>query len=334
MRLISRAPLAVAVSRAGGLGFLGAGNDLTNLMSDLEEAKVMLEKDPIDGAPAGSLPIGIGFINWGADLDLALEAIKKYSPAAVWLFAPRKIEDFRTWVSKIRDANDDRVRIWIQIGTVSDAVEVTKMCNPDVLVVQGSDAGGHGLEQGAGIVSLLPEVSDALESLSLMTRERTLLFAAGGIMDGRGLVAAAALGAIGVVMGTRFLACNEANVAKGYQEEVVRTRDGGVSTVRTNVYDRLRGTTDWPPTYNGRGIINQSFLDDKSGLSIEENKEMYIEALRDGDAGWGPSRRLTTYAGTGVGLVEDVKSAQEILDEIRSNICDVRADMSYEFDLM
>ena len=317
MRLIALAPLAVAVSRAGGVGFLAAGNDVKDLDTNLKEAVHLLEESPIPGAEAQTLPIGIGFINWGADIELALKAIEKHVPAAVWFFAPRKNADLEEWTKRTREVSKGRTRIWIQIGTVSDALELGRMCKPDVFVVQGSDAGGHGLERGAGIISLLPEVADAMNSAGLVSIQ---LIGAGGIMDGRGVNACLALGADGVSLGTRFLACDEAHIAKGYQDEVIRASDGGVTTVRSKVYDTLRGTTEWPERFGGRGIINRSFHDAQDGHVTDENKTLHAEALKRGDAGWGLDGRLSTYAGTGIGLVKQVMPASAILDEIRNSV--------------
>ncbi|KAK5138961.1 hypothetical protein LTR04_004027, partial [Oleoguttula sp. CCFEE 6159] len=187
---------------------------------------------------------------------------------------------------------------------------------PDVLVVQGSDAGGHGLERGAGVVSLLPEVGDTLKK-HCAAQKLPALMAAGGIVEGRGVAASLVLGADGVVMGTRYLAAEEADISKGYSDEVLRASDGGANTVRSKVYDSLRGTTDWPEGYNGRGIINQSYHDSISGMDLEKNKGLYAKALETGDAGWGVQGRLTTYAGTGVGLVTEMQSAKQITEEVR-----------------
>lgn len=316
MRVIALSPLAVAVSRAGGIGFLAAGSDLSDLQDHLEEAARLINHTPVPGAAHDTMPIGVGFLNWGADLDKALEAIQKYVPAAVWFFAPRKNEDLALWTQCIREVSGAKTKIWIQVGTVADAIEVSRLCKPDVLVVQGTDAGGHGLERGAGIITLLPEVADALQELGW---GHIALLAAGGIVEGRGTAACLALGAGGVVMGTRFLACTEAQIAKGYQDEVLRANDGGVNTVRSRVYDTLRGTTGWPGQYNGRGIINQSFLDATNGEVTEENKRLYIEAMKMGNTGWGPQGRMTTYAGTGVGLIHDIKTAEAILEEVRTD---------------
>ena len=189
---------------------------------------------------------------------------------------------------------------------------------PDVLVVQGSDAGGHGLAQGAGVITLVPEVSDAIDSLAGRERGQVpIIVAAGGIAEARGAAAVLALGASGLVMGTRFLAAKEAVIATGYQNEVVRASDGGQTTVRTKVYDNVRGTTGWADTYNGRGIINKSYIEAVAGLDEEENKKLYKEEIKKGDAGWGIEGRMTTYAGTGIGLVKTVMSAEDIVISVR-----------------
>jgi nitronate monooxygenase len=138
-------------------------------------------------------------------------------------------------------------------------------------------------------------------------------------MGGRGVAAALALGAQGVVMGTRYLACPEANIAKGYQDAVLHASDGGVNTARGKLYDSLRGTTDWPAHYGGRSVLNESWHDAAKGMSLEENKRRHDEALTTGDEGWGEKARLTTYAGTGVGLVKSVKSAADITQEVRED---------------
>jgi nitronate monooxygenase len=65
-------------------------------------------------------------------------------------------------------------------------------------------------------------------------------------------------------------------------------------------------------------VLNKSFWDSQNGMNEEENKKMYEKAIELGDAGWGDKGRMTTYAGTGVGLIHSVKSAGEIVREVRS----------------
>lgn len=324
MRLIALAPLAFAVSQAQGLGFLAVGTDVTVLKRELQTVADLMAQRPLPRSSSGSLPIGVGFINWGVDMETALEALEEYVPAAVWFFAPKQNKDLILWTRRTREVSKGKTQIWIQVGTVTDAIEIACSCHPDVLVVQGADAGGHGLAQGAGIVSLLPEVADSLRNMGMGSIP---LVATGGLVEGRGVAACLALGACGVVLGTRFLASKEASIAKGYQDDVLRTNDGGKSTVRTNVYDTLRGI-EWPRRYDGRGIINQSFVDAQYGMTTDENKRLYKEALQRGDNGWGENGRVTAYAGCAVGLVKEVKYSKDILDEIRHDVSEVLLKLS------
>lgn len=225
------------------------------------------------------------------------------------------------WADRVRAVAPGQTQIWVQVGTVGEAVAVAGALRPDVLVVQGSDAGGHGLARSASIMTLLPEVRDALQGRQMGDIP---VLAAGGIVDGRGIAASQALGASGAVMGTRFLATPEANIAQGYRAEVLRAADGGVSTVRSTVYDRVRGIYGWPERYDGRGVINQSYVDAvERGMSDEENRARYESELQKGDLGWGPGGRLTTYAGTGVGLVRETIPAAEIVQKCRQEAMDI-----------
>ncbi|KAK0109622.1 hypothetical protein ONS95_002303 [Cadophora gregata] len=330
MRLIATCPLATAVTRAGGLGFLGAGTDVSTLSSLLEEATASFQKAPLPNTPDGILPIGVGFICWGADLSVTLSVIEAapLKPAAAWLFAPQDSKELLSWTEGIRKASNGKTKIWIQVGTVASSLDVAKSCKPDVLVIQGADAGGHGLVQSSSIITLLPECADAL---SHEGHGHIPLIATGGIMDGRGVAAALTLGASGVCMGTRFLASPEAVISNGYRNAVVQASDGGVTTARTTVYDKVRGTYGWPESYNARGVLNQSFWDSQKGMSEEENTKLYTEAIKMGDEGWGEKGRMTTYAGTGVGLVKKVMPAGEIVQEVLKDSLDRLANVRSQF---
>jgi nitronate monooxygenase len=327
MRLIALPALAIEVSNAGGLGFLGVGSDASQLGEFLKESRALQEKSTTlskfaNGSDADILPVGIGFLLWAGDdlLQTTLPLIRDTPPAAIWLYAHSHISQAKQWTEATREATRNRSKIWIQVGTVAEAVEATAECRPDVLVIQGQDAGGHGLLHGAGIMPLFPEADDAVTALCAEKGiAKPVLLAAGGIMEGRGVAAALALGAEGVVMGTRYLASTEAHLAKGYQDAVLAADDGGVKTARGTLYDRLRGTTDWPSRYGGRGVLNESWFDDARGLSFEENKKQYDEAVAEseGEHGWGKAARLTTYAGSGVGLARKVQPAAEITVEVR-----------------
>jgi len=150
-------------------------------------------------------------------------------------------------------------------------------------------------------------------------------------MDGRGAAAALALGADGICLGTRFLACEEAVIAKGYQDELIRAGDGGVSTVSTTVYDKARDIHGWPEGYVGRGVANRTFIDAVHGMKDDENVALYKDEMKKGDNGWGPAGRMTTYAGTGVGLVREVMSAGNIVESVQREAMQVLQDSASRY---
>lgn len=303
---------------------------MSTLSEEFEKSKTLLKVQSTNE----TMPIGVGFLVWAGDelLQQAIPMVQKYKPAAVWLFAPKEKQQLSHWTSEMRRVTAGKTKIWIQIGTVADAREVTASCKPDVLVVQGTDAGGHGLNQGASLITLLPEVDHAVSEVSESAGlTKPQLIGTGGLMHGRGIAAALTLGASGVCIGTRYLATPEAKIAKGYQDAVLQAADGGITTARGKLYDALRGTTDWPEQYGGRGVLNDSWFDSSSGMSFEENKRLYDEALKRGDDGWGSQARLTTYAGTGVGLVSEVKPAGAITVEMRQEALRVLASTQQRF---
>ena len=322
MRVMSGPALAMAVSRAGGLGFTGPGVKTQDMIADLEETSMLMTKasssSPVFNdfrSTHSLLPIGVGFQLWADDVKVAIASIEKFKPCAAWLYAPRESpEEFGHWSHKIRQASP-QTQIWIQIGTLGEAKQLLESSEkPDVVVVQGAESGGHGrAKDGMGIMTLFPEVADAMASSQIP------LLAAGGIADGRGVAAALCLGASGSVMGTRFLASNEARISRGYQNEILRASDGAVTTTRTLIYNHLRGTFGWPAEYSPRTIINKSYIEHQAGSPFEELQRRHDEALKMGDSGWGPEGRLATYAGASVGLIHGLKDAGDIVREVQKD---------------
>ncbi|KLO86926.1 Uncharacterized protein LW93_12782 [Fusarium fujikuroi] len=296
MRVMSGPHLALAVSKAGGLGFIGPGAKPEDMSKDLATVRDLLRSSPPQTLPSAfpskdTLPVGVGFQLWNGDLKAAVIAVQEHKPCAAWLFAPRRgQEELDEWTSHIREAHPE-IQVWIQIGTVQESIEVANSAHrPDTLIIQGAEAGGHGrATDGLGIMTLFPEIADQVRESGVS------LFAAGGIADGRGVAAALSLGATGVVMGTRFLAATETRISKGYQQEIIRAKDGAQCTTRTMLYNHLRGTMGWPEQYSPRGIINQSFHDHQAGVEFDELKKRHDEALKSGDKGWGPEGSYSNW---------------------------------------
>jgi nitronate monooxygenase len=300
--------LSIAVTKAGGLGQIGALNDMKDL--DAQLAKVEQALDRVDGL----LPIGVGILVFITKLDEAIPVLEKYKPAVVWFFASHELSDYTSWTSRVRTALP-KSQVWIQVGSVAAALTIAEDSRPDVMSVQGQDAGGHGFEKGAGIISMIPEISDALAENGHNVR----VVAAGGITEGRSVAAALTLGAEGAVMGTRFLCSNEANIHPRWQEAVLSANDGAESTIRSKLFDNLRGPNIWPTAYDGRSIVMESFEAHVRGVDIEEIRRQHNEAVKADDGGFGVhgKGKAAIWAGTGVGLVKKIQPAGEIVEEVR-----------------
>jgi len=146
---------------------------------------------------AGNTPVGIGFITWHmAKHPEQLEAALARKPRVVML----SFGDARPFAAAIKDAGAALIS---QIQTVAQAVEALDI-GADIVVAQGTEAGGHGATRST--LALVPAVVDAVRQRN----GEVLVVAAGGIADGRGLAAALMLGAHGALLGTRFLASDEA----------------------------------------------------------------------------------------------------------------------------
>lgn len=186
-------------SLTANIGFIGGGfefgpesTQLRNLDARLTQARAELGTI----ASTRTLPLGIGFITFtptGFE-ENAVSILEKHRVAAVWLSFPKSGADHQPLIEAIRKVQSKGhwdVKIFVQVGTVHAAKEALEQ-GVDVLVVQGVDAGGHQWAQGASLMSLLPEIRD-LVARSARVNEVAIM-AAGGIVDGRGCVAALGLG--------------------------------------------------------------------------------------------------------------------------------------------
>jgi nitronate monooxygenase len=304
--------LAATVTLAGGFGLVGSKVDMSITKRELNIVKETLAST--EHAKSEVLPVGVGFLPFILKLEVALNLVKEFKPAVVWLFAAKEFDDYAVWAKAMREVSP-KSQVWVQAGSVASALQIAKQTRPDAICLQGADAGGHGFEKGAGIVSLLPETADALEAASLSVP----LLASGGIMDGRGVAAAVSLGAAGVVMGTRFLASREALVHPIVQASIVEAKDGGQVTTRSKLFDQLRGPNIWPEVYDGRSLVIKSHKEYVEGISIEEIQKKHNAALKEEDQGWktGQEGRAAIWAGTGVGLAKQVEGANEIVQKVR-----------------
>ncbi len=283
MAMAAGGKLAAAVTRAGGLGFVGGG------YADADWTQAQL-------AEAGNTAVGCGFITWAlaereAEAPGLYDAVLARAPAAVFL----SFGDPAPFAARAREAG---VPVFAQVQSVADARAVCA-AGADVIVAQGSEAGGHGATRGT--MSLVPEVVDAVGA-------DALVLAAGGIADGRGLAAALMLGADGVVVGTRFWAAEEALVARGFHEAAVAA--DGDATLRSSLPDIARGL-HWPEPYTIRTLRN-AWTDRWQGVAggpaSDAARAAYASAVEAGDAQGAPA-----IAGEAVGLIAAVEPAETIV---------------------
>jgi nitronate monooxygenase len=283
MGAVSGGALAAAVSRAGGLGLIGAGYD--------DAAWIEREFAAAEGAA-----VGIGFITWHlARHPDRLQVALARKPVAVML----SFGDPTPFVAPIRAA---RARLILQVQTLADARAAAAL-GADVVVAQGAEAGGHGAKRGT--LPLVPAVVDAIAP--------TPVAAAGGIADGRGLAAALVLGAAGVLVGTRFYASAEALGHPAAKARLVD--DGGDATVRTAVFDLVRGY-DWPARFTGRALQNR-LCERWHGREAElrarvgEERERYLAAAEVGDVS-----SAVVWASEAVDLIRDLPPAAAIVERM------------------
>jgi nitronate monooxygenase len=281
MAMAAGGRLAGAVSDAGGLGFIGGGYCDPDWIAAQFDA-------------AGNRPVGCGFITWAldeADPDL-FDSVLARGPAAVFL----SFGEAAPYVERARNAG---VATFVQVQDLAGG-KAAREAGADVIVAQGSEAGGHGAARGT--MTLVPEVVDAVGG-------DALVLAAGGIADGRGLAAALMLGADGVLVGTRFWAAEEALVADGFHKAAVEAT--GDATRRSSLPDIARGL-DWPAPYTIRTLRNdwlRRWEDVPGGPASDVARAAYAKAMTEGDAAGAPA-----IAGEAVGLIHAVRPAAEIVE--------------------
>ena len=285
MALAAGGALASAVSNAGAFGFIGGGyGDGAWLDTEFRAA--------------GNTQIGCGFITWSLRKKPQLMAqVLEKKPKAVFL----SFDDPEPFASQAKASG---AIVMCQVQTVRDAQRALDV-GADVIVAQGTEAGGHGAKRAT--MTFVPEIVDLVKARS----PSTLVCAAGGIADGRGLAAALMLGADGVVVGSRFWASNEALVHRNLHEVAVKA--SGDDTVRQSITDIVRGH-DWPKPYDIRTLRNPYIdqwlgKDDDLRQAAASEMERYSAAAKDGDVSI-----AAAIAGEAAGLIHSIVPAAEIVE--------------------
>jgi nitronate monooxygenase len=243
---------------------------------------------------------GIGFITWALmRAPHVLDEALSHSPYCVFLSfgdpAPFSEKILRSGAKLICQAQSLR--------HVDQAIEA----GAAAIVAQGAEAGGHVALRST--LPFVPEVADYL----VRKAPTTLLLAAGGIADGRGLAAALMLGADGVVVGTRFMASEEALTPAAASDRAARAT--GDDTVRTKAIDALRGIS-WPEEFSFRVLKNKlteqwAHREADAAAAFGSLATAYAEARSRQDFDI-----VVMGAGECVGLIQDRPSAASILEDM------------------
>ena len=279
--------LAGAVSAAGGLGLIGGGYGEASFLDAAF-------------ADAGNQRIGCGFITWSLARQPALLAqALRHRPTAVML----SFGDPRPFAASIKQAGSLLICQVQDMALARQALDA----GADILVAQGGEAGGHGAARGT--LTLVPEIADFLAKHA----PTTMLVAAGGIADGRGLAAALMLGADGVLMGSRFWASREALVHARHHAAALAAN--GDATIRQTATDIARGL-DWPAGFTAR-VLRNAFTERFAGrekqmeTALRSCQGVYAEAFAAGDP-----QEAGVWIGEATGLIADVAGAAELVERI------------------
>ena len=278
MAWVATHELAAAVSEAGGLGIIGAGNAPAEFIKDeIRKLKELTDK-----------PFGVNIMLMSPFAEDIVGIICDEGVPVVTTGAgnPGK------YIKKLKEHN---VKIIPVVPTVSLALRLERE-GVDALIVEGTEAGGHIGELTT--MSLVPQVVDAV---------KIPVISAGGIGDGRGFLAALTLGAEGVQIGTRFVCSTEAKVHIKYKEAIVKAKDRDA---------QVTGRSTGHPVRVLKNKFTKEFLDlERRNTSLEELELLGSGRLKlavvDGDVDKG-----SLMAGQIAGLIKDIKPCKEIIEEI------------------
>lgn len=290
MDIISGARLTAAVSLAGGFGILGGGYGNGEWLE--RELKLFGELTADE-----NLPFGVGFITWSLAkrpelLDVALKA----KPQAVML----SFGDPKPFADRIKGAG---AKLICQVQSEDMASEALE-AGADILVAQGTEAGGHGATR---------TTMDIVSAVVDLAAGRATVVAAGGIADGRGLASTLMLGAAGVLLGTRFYASEEADGHDDAKKRICAA--SGEDTIRSIIFDISRQNV-WPSPFTGRCLLNDH-AKRWAGRELEliqrvdEVAVEYEKAKADGNFDV-----AAVIAGQAVRLIDDIPPAKVIVERI------------------
>ena len=287
MGTATSAPLVAAVSNAGAFGTLGTSAfNAATLDTEVASIRERTEK-----------PFGINHLLFQIKEDMFAVTLRAQPTIVAFAWA-RKDQHLREYFQRAHDVGS---KVMYMAGEVPEAIRAAE-AGADVIVAQGTEAGGH-----VGWMASLPLVPMVIRAVSPLP-----VLSAGGIADGHGLAAALALGADGVLLGTRFMATPEAPIHANFKQVIVKS--DGHDTVLTEIPD-ITTQRVWPGAMS-RAQRNK-FIERWSGRewALRQNaQEVGKQAAAARAAGDIDNASLSF--GQDAGLIDSIKSVKEVVQDI------------------
>lgn len=278
MAWVAEQHLAAAVSASGGLGLIGGASAPGEVVREmLHSARKLTDKS-----------VGVNVMLMSPHADDVARVVLEEGVKVVTTGAGVPEKYMKEWKAA-------GVSVIPVVASVAQARRMERL-GADAVIAEGSESGGHIGESTT--MTLLPQVCDAVA---------IPVIGAGGIADGRGMVAAFALGAEAVQIGTRFVASTEAVVSQAYKDRIVAAKD---------IDSMVTGRRYGHPVRSLRNEMTREYAKlEEAGKSFEELEYLTLGTLRkavqDGDV-----RRGTVMAGQIAGLIHDIKPCADIIEDM------------------
>ncbi|WP_225096903.1 nitronate monooxygenase family protein [Streptomyces sp. CoH27] len=289
MGSVSGGRLAGAVTRAGGLGLVGVSYG----------DAAFIDEHVAQAAAAGGV-WGVGCVMFTFDERPGLwDKVLGYAPPVIAL----SFGDAAQVHKYVASAADNGSHVVVQVHDPEQA-SVAVAAGASVLLAQGAEAGGHHAS-----LATLPLVTAVLD----VTGGEVPVVAAGGFADGRGLAAALALGADGVMMGTRFAATEESLATAGFKSHLVSARTA--DTVNTRSFDVVRGIP-WDEAYQARSVSND-FTRTWTGRDAElAARRAEIEPQWTAAVARDDTSQRAMFAGEVLDQIRDIQPAAQVVHSV------------------
>ncbi len=290
--------LASAVSNAGGLGILGAGSMYPHILDEqLNKCKAATDK-----------PFGVNLPLLYPDIDKHIETIIRHKVPVVITSAGNP----KTWTSILKN---EGIKVIHVVSSAKFALK-SQDAGVDAVVAEGFEAGGHNGREETTTLCLIPLVKEAVQ---------IPVIAAGGIGTGRAMVAAMALGADGVQIGSRFVATPESSAHQSFKDRVVQANEG----------DTLLTLKELTPV---RLLKNSFFNEVMAAYERDASKEELEQILGRGRAKKGMFEGDLENGELEIGqvsaLIKSMKPAAAVVEEIITEYNQIRRELNhnnYEF---